>query len=309
MRGGLSRPGTQLGGGLARLGGRGSLGRGRSSLRGAGGLLREPGGWRRALGPARWLAVPLLLLLLLLLSSQLSPSAPPAPQAHVGSVHVPKSPPFPGLPNVSVPAPSPPHIHAGLPRVPNVNIPSPTIDLPGGGGSSTNTGPSPPPEPYQPRTFHHLTVNHIHHLRLVWRWNWLLIALVAAAVLAGYLLVRRPRPDKLLRAGFVTPAALSLATLAVIFGVHQVPGPGTYHANPIVKVGEHYDSMENRIIELEKPIDHYHPPLDLEVALLLLAAGLTEMAIPSARVLVSAMRKARRARQAERAAARSRRYA
>lgn len=312
MRTGLSRPGTQLGGGFARLGGRGPLDRGRSTLRVASGLLREPGGWRRALGPARWLLVPLLLLLLLLVSSQLDPSTPPAPQAHVGSIHVPKPPPFPSAPKAptvpTVPTPVPPTLPGiGFPNAPTVNIPSPP-DL-SSGGSSPGTTPAPPEEPYQPRTITHLTVHHIHHLRMIWQWNWLLIALVAAAVAAAYLMLRRPRQDKLLRAATVASVALALAALAVTLGVHQVPGPGTYHSNPIIKVGEHYDSMENRIIELEKPIDHYHPPLDLKVALLLLAAGLTELAIPSSRVLVRAMREAQKRRQAERAAARLRRSA
>ncbi|MGV1049198.1 MAG: hypothetical protein ACOYD4_11830 [Solirubrobacterales bacterium] len=304
MRTGLSRSGTRLGGGLARLGAGAPLERGRSSLGPGGGLFREPGGWRRALGLARWLVLPLLLLLVLLVSSQLDPSAPPAPRPNVGAVHVP-NPPLPtppgppGAPPVSVPTPpTPPIPNLGLPEAPSAHVPGPGINLPDGGGSPGSTS-SQPSEPYHPRTIRHLTVRHIHHLRIVWEWSWLLIALVVGGGAAGYLLLRRPRQDKLVRSGLVVAVALTLALLSTLVGVHQVPGPGTYRSNPVIEVEEHHDSMGNRIIELERTIDHFHPPLDIEVALLLLAAGLIELAIPSARVLVRAARAARRARRAE----------
>jgi hypothetical protein len=171
----------------------------------------------------------------------------------------------------------------------------------GGGGSRAEEGPEVPP---RPQIFHHLTINHILHSHIDWLFDWPLICLVAVLFLTAHRLARRNPPGRPRTAALLTVGLLAFCGAAVIVGLHQVPGPGTYVSHPIEVVGEKEDDAGNRTIEEEKRIDHYRPPLDASVAWLLAAEGLMELAIPSGRTLVTEARRRRRERLA---AARKRR--
>jgi hypothetical protein len=142
----------------------------------------------------------------------------------------------------------------------------------------------------------------LHHLRIIWLWNWENLVLVALGICVFFLTRRQLTPRTPLVAGLIVIAALGLSALATSLAIHQVGGPGTYVVNPIVVADEHENSEGDLFIELEKPIDHYHPPLEADVALLLLAAGLTEPSVPAGRTLVRELRdRAKQRREAARA--------
>jgi hypothetical protein len=169
------------------------------------------------------------------------------------------------------------------------------------GGAEPDAVPS---EPTRPLTLHHLTINHILHSHITWIWDIpLFIVLVMGAVL-GYLLTRRS-PRRLWVAAALALLLLTASGALALVAFHQVPGPGIYRVHPIEVVGEDHDSAGNRIIEEERRIDHYRPPLDVNIALVLASALLVQLSLPSIRVLAAAERRRRRlAREARRAKAR-----
>jgi hypothetical protein len=254
---------------------------------------------------AALLAVPLLIVALVLISESISSEPPRVPEVAL-------DPPRPTPPRVPDPrAPSPPDLKLrppdvdapGLnPKVPSVGVPSaPGISVPGSDPTPQPTeSEDPPPStaPDRPETFHQLTVNHIHRLRIIWLWDWIAIGVITAL----FFLVLRPlskrqAKDRYLRAAAVTLAALALSGFAVSAGVRQMPGEGRYEPHPRFVVDEHRNSEGDLIIEEEKPIDHYHPPLRLDVVLLLFAAVLADLSVPSGRIAVAGFNEWTRSRR------------
>ena len=278
--GGVGR--SSLGGGFGRLSGVGSLARGRAALALPPGLEAEPGSWRRWLRWVPWVALPLLLVAVVLISESLTPDPPRAPDVAV------KPWAFPAVD---------PH----LPEAPPWQLegPSPATSAPNRPGSA----PVPQPEPYVPdptpapvepdrtETIHELTVHHIHRLQINWIWDWIAIGAIGALFFFMRQLLRRRLPGRYVIAGVVALAALALSGLAVAAGVNQLRGDGILEPHPRVVTDEHRDSDGDLIIEEEKPIDHYHPPLELDVAFLLLAAALADLSVPSGRVAVAGVRR------------------
>ncbi len=274
---------TPLRGGFGRLSGGSSLASGRSSLAALGSLGASPGSWRRLLRSVPWLALLLLIAAVFLASESLNPAPPRAPDLA-------RRPPA-SSPTRPAPAPVPLPQRPGPAAVPPQEASPPTTD-PAPIPLPTEPEPSytPPVEPDRPEIIHELIVNHIHRLHIMWIWDWLPIGLIAALFPFVRQLIRRQPRDRYLRAAAITLAALSLSGLAVAAGVNQLPGPGRYEPHPRVVIDEHRNSKGDLIIEEEKPIDHYHPPLELDVALLLLAAALADLSVPPGRIAVTGFR-------------------
>lgn len=284
---------SPLGGGFGRLSGGGPLTAARSSLASSA-PLATPGSWRRLLRWAALLAIPLLIVALVLISDSLSSEPPRVPEVAVK----PPRPAPPSAPGVDVPTPD---VRVPTPDLRAPSVATPDFPAPSPGPTPQPAGSDEPPAstaPDRPETFHRLTVNHIHRLRIVWLWDWIAIGLLTALFfLLLRPLARRQARDRYARAAAITLAALALSGFAVSAGVKQMPGEGRYEPHPRFVVDEHRNSDGDLIVEEEKPVDHYHPPLHLDVVLLLLAAVLADLSVPSGRIAVEGFNRWTRSRR------------
>jgi len=188
---------------------------------------------------------------------------------------------------------NPPRIE--LPPI-DVDVPDPEVQVQGPSGSrggeviEKTTPPAPPPPPPDPE--YKNKILHEHHEWWLWDLNPWLMALAGLGAALAWQLSRVGSRLGWAGRALAVAALTGLATLAFVVGINPRAGDGIYSRKPAEI--ERIDGVPEVIVR-HIHIDHFHPPIDIAAHWLLLGVGLALVAVWTARPLIWAGWKRRRA--------------